>query len=135
MLGVARRAKAGDDKSNVRKLCGLASLLAGAEVDSGAVGESDDGGVVAGLLYKVCLCMHCITVAFRFKERNVQTSGFSELECNVSGLVEKMVEVRGVSLVASMVRRRWRCGAAGGRRSGSCSGEGGISSLCGCCFM
>ena len=86
----------------------MAFLLAGAEVDGGAIGEGDNKGVVAGLVNEVCLCVHRVSVFFWVEKRDVQTSGLGELKRDVCSVLQKLVEVRHKVL---------SCGVRGRRRA------------------
>ena len=95
----------------------MAFLLAGAEVDGGAIGEGDNRGVVAGLVNEVCLCVHRVSVLFWVEKRDVQTSGLGELKRDVCCVLKKLVEVRS-EVLSCGVRRKWRAGGVGGEGGG-----------------
>ena len=48
---VASGSKACDNQSNVRELCGLTMVLASSQINGGSIRESDNGSVIAGLMY------------------------------------------------------------------------------------
>ena len=69
VLAVASGTKTCDDQTNVRKLRRSSVALACSHIEGGAIGECNDGSVVAGLVNQVGLSTHGIVIITSSKER------------------------------------------------------------------
>ena len=68
-------------------------VLAGTQVDGGAVGEGEYGGVVGGLMNEVGLCSEDVFFRLGLEQGCLNTCGLSQLTSQVCSVMNELMEV------------------------------------------